>query len=93
MAESNPVAAPSGRRRLEAAIPAAVLILRVATRRTPWYFDWMIVLSLLWILIVLFPGKKARTVLAVGAMLLLFGIYLVRGLPQLVNTYQFCLWG
>jgi hypothetical protein len=83
-------AVPLGRR-LEGLIPAAILVLRVATRRTPWFFDWMIVLSLYWILHVFLAGKKARTFATVGIMLLLLGIYLWRVLPIVVDTFLFCL--
>ena len=86
-----PEAPADSRRRLEALIPAAILILRVATHRTPWTFDWMIVLSLYWILYVFLAGKRARTFVTLGAMLLLLGIYLARVFPILVDTFLFCL--
>jgi hypothetical protein len=79
------------RYRLESLIPAAILVLRVATRRTPWFFDWMIVLSLYWILYIFLAGRKARMFATLGAMLLLLGIYLWRVLPILVDTFLFCL--
>jgi hypothetical protein len=92
MADKGPPASPAGvSRRLEVLIPAAILILRVATHRTPWYFDWMIVLSLYWILYVFLVGRRARTFATVGFMLLLVGMYLVRVLPILVDTFLFCL--
>jgi hypothetical protein len=79
------------RRRLEALIPATILVLRVATHRTPWFFDWMIVLSVYWILYIFLAGRKARTFITLGVMLLLLGIYLSRVLPNLVDTFLFCL--
>ncbi|HVR86750.1 MAG TPA: hypothetical protein VMU54_20675 [Planctomycetota bacterium] len=79
------------RPRLEALIPAAILVLRVALRRTPWFFDWMIVLSLYWILYVFLAGRRERTFVTVGVMLLLLGIYLWRVLPILADTFLFCL--
>ncbi|HLY12321.1 MAG TPA: hypothetical protein VKW04_23670 [Planctomycetota bacterium] len=75
---------------LEAAVPVAILGLRLALRRTPWYFDWMIVLSLFWMLQLIPAGKKARTLVTLGALLLLLGIYLVRVFPILVDTIRFC---
>jgi hypothetical protein len=79
------------RRGLEALIPAAILVLRVVLRRTPWFFDWTIVLSLYWILTIFLVGRKTRTFVTLGAMLLLLGIYLWRALPNLVDTFLFCL--
>jgi len=92
MTDPNPCepTAPD-RRGLEALIPAAILGLRVALHRTPWFFDWMIVLSLYWILTIFLTGKKTRTFVTLGAMLLLLGIYLWRALPNLVDTFLFCL--
>ena len=89
--QTLPAAPAPARRPLEALIPAAILVLRVAMQRTPWYFDWMIVLSLYWILVVFLVGKRARTFVTLGAMLLLLGMYLVRALPILVDTLLFCL--
>ncbi len=92
MAENESAApAPAKERRWEAAIPASILILRLVARRIPWQVDWLIVLSLAWILVVFLPGKKARTLIAIGAMILLFAIYLSRVLPHLVDTFLFCL--
>jgi len=92
MADKGSLELPVGdSRRWEALVPGAVLILRVAAHRTPWYFDWMIVLSLYWILYVFLVGKRARTFATLGFMLLLVGMYLVRVLPILVDTFLFCL--
>ena len=89
--QDPPGATAAVRRRLEALIPATILVLRVALHRTPWFFDWMIVLSLYWILTIFLVGTKARNFVTLGAMLLLLGIYLCRALPNLVDTFLFCL--
>jgi predicted membrane protein len=92
MTGPEPLAPAVGvRSRLEAVIPAAILILRLVLHRTPWYFDWMIVLSAYWMLLVFLEGKKARTMLTLGAMVLLLAIYMVRVLPILADTCRFCL--
>jgi hypothetical protein len=51
----------------------------------------MIVLSAYWMLLVFLEGKKARTMLTLGAMVLLLAIYMVRVLPILADTCRFCL--
>lgn len=88
--DSGP-AAPTGRRWLEATVPAAILLVRLATQRTPWYVDWMIVLSLLWMSQLFLQEKRARTLAAIVAMLVLLGIYLARVLPIVADTILFCL--
>lgn len=89
MTENPMPARPLGRG--EAAIPAAILLFRLAIPRTPWIFDWILVLSVYWMLLVFLTGRKARLGLTVGAMILLVAMYLFRVCPILVDTLWFCL--
>lgn len=75
------------RRRLEALVPAAVILLRLllATRQ-PFYFDWMILFAVYWILYLFFSETRAMPTITAAAMISLFAVYMVREFGQVLDT-------
>jgi hypothetical protein len=75
------------RRWLEALVPVAILVLRLlfATRQ-PFYFDWMIVLSVYWIIHVFCSETRAMPTITAAAMISLFAVYMFREFGQVLDT-------
>jgi len=85
----EPIPAPgeNPRRRLEALIPAAILVLRlIFATRQPFYLDWMVVVSVYWILHVFFSRTRAMPTLTAAAMISLFAVYMVQEFGQVLDT-------
>lgn len=85
----DPTPAPNEtpRRRLEALLPAAIIILRlIFATRQPFYLDWMVVLSGYWILTVLFSRTRAMSTITAATMISLFAVYMVREFGQVLDT-------
>jgi len=80
------------RRRIwEALLPLAILVLRLAfTTRQPCYLDWMVVLSVYWILYVFLSKTRAMVAVTAAAMTALFVIYLSREFGQVLDTLLLC---
>ena len=83
--------AESPRRSWEALVPLAILALRLAfATRQPFYLDWMVVLSIYWILYVFFSRRRVMTAITAATMVVLFTIYLSREFEQVLDTLQLC---
>ena len=89
----DPTPAPNEtpRRRLEALLPAAIIVLRlIFATRQPFYLDWMVVLSVYWILYVFLSRTRAMAAVTAAAMTALFAIYLSREFGQVLDTLLLC---
>jgi hypothetical protein len=87
----TPAAEPAAPRKGEALLPLAILILRLAfATRQPFYLDWMVVLSLYWILYVFFSRRRGIEAVTVLTMLVLLTIYLSREFGQVLDTLALC---
>jgi len=85
----EPTPAPDGvsRRRLEALLPAAILVLRLCfASRQAFYLDWMVVFSVYWILYVFFSRTRAMPGITAGAVISLFAVYMVREFGHVLDT-------
>jgi hypothetical protein len=79
------------RRTWEALVPLAILVLRFAfATRQPFYLDWMVVLSVYWILYVFLSRTRAMAAVTATAMTALFVIYLSREFGQVLDTLLLC---
>ena len=85
--DQTPAPGENPRRRLEALLPAAIIVLRLifATRQA-FYLDWMVVLSVYWILYVFCSRTRAMPAITAGAMISLFAVYMVREFGQVLDT-------
>jgi len=72
---------------LELLIPAAIIVLRLlfATRQA-FYYDWMIVLSVYWILHVFLSETRAMPAVTAATMISLFAVYMFREFGQVLDT-------
>jgi hypothetical protein len=87
--ETPPAEPP--RRTWEALVPLAILVLRLAfATRQPFYLDWMVVLSVYWILYVFLSRTRAMAAVTAAAMTALFVIYLSREFGQVLDTLLLC---
>lgn len=85
----EPIPAPSEnpRRRLEALLPAAIIVLRlIFATRQPFYLDWMTVVSAYWILYVFLSRTRAMPAITAATMISLFAVYMVREFGQVLDT-------
>ncbi|HVE38770.1 MAG TPA: hypothetical protein VNM14_02710 [Planctomycetota bacterium] len=83
--------AEAARRPWEALLPLAILVLRLAfSTRQPFYLDWMVVLSVYWILHVFLSRTRAMTAITAATMVILFTIYLSREFEQVLDTLMLC---
>jgi hypothetical protein len=75
------------RRWLEALVPAAIIVLRLLfASRQPVYYDWMIVLSVYWIVHLFFEETRAMPTITAATMISLFAIYMFREFGQVLDT-------
>ncbi len=58
---------------------------------TPLYMDWIAVFCVYWTVCCLLPGPRWSERFTAAAALLMFGFYLWRTLPALLDTLRFCL--
>ena len=85
--EPTPAPEDVSRRRLEALVPAALLVLRLCfAGRQPFYLDWMVIVSVYWILYVFFSRTRAMAGITAGAVVALFAVYMVRAFPHMLDT-------
>ena len=85
--EPTPAPSDAPRRRLEALLPAAFIVLRlVFATRQPFYLDWMIVVCVYWILVVFFSRTRAMPTITAATMISLFAVYMVREFEQVLDT-------
>ena len=90
-AVDTPPADRRPRRAWEALVPLVVLVLRLAfATRQPPYLDWMVVLSVYWVLHVFLSRSRAMTAITAATMVALFAIYLSRELPLVLDTLRLC---
>jgi predicted branched-subunit amino acid permease len=85
----EPTPAPGGdpRPRLEALLPAAIIVLRLSfATRQPFYLDWMVYLSAYWILFVFFSKTRAMSAITAVSMISLFALYMAREFGQVLDT-------
>ena len=75
----------------EALFPSAILVLRFAFgTRQAFYLDWMVLLSVYWILYVFLSRRRAMPAVTAATIVALFALYLSRTLPHLVDTFLLC---
>ena len=80
-----------GRRRWEALLPLAILVLRAAfATRQPLYLDWMAVLAVYWILRVFLSRSRAMPAVTAATMVALLAVYLSREFGQVIDTILLC---
>lgn len=85
----EPIPAPGddSRRRLEALLPAAIIALRlIFATRQPFYLDWMVYVSVYWILYVFFSRTRAMPAITAVSMISMFALYMVREFGQVLDT-------
>jgi hypothetical protein len=75
------------RHRLEALLPAAIIVLRlIFATRQPFYLDWMVYVSVYWILYVFFSRTRAMPAITAVSMISMFALYMAREFGQVLDT-------
>lgn len=86
----TPVAAALRRGWREALIPLAILVLRLIGSPMPFYIDWVVILSVYWLLFVFLSETKAMPAVTAAVVISLFAIYMIREFGLVLDTINLC---
>ena len=75
----------------EAIAPVALLATRAFwPTATPFYLDWIVVLSVYWLFFIFWSGRRFFETLTTVTLLVLLAVYLLRTIPLAMDTLRLC---
>lgn len=75
----------------EAIAPVAILATRALwPTATPFYLDWIVVLSIYWLFFIFWSGRRFFEAVTAATLLVLLAVYLFRTIPLAMDTLRLC---